>query len=903
MNKPLLFTRFYVLLFLIAGFSLASKAAVLSSATPVAVTLTNGFNSIDVIRPISSGATAFAIGVDDVTIVLSTTINSIDLASSATTNGSSVDYTVTFGAAVTGLTASNFSLTTTGVSGASIGTPTTSDNITWTVPVNTGTGDGATVLNLVNDTNLSLVISTSLPFTGQSYTIDKTAPTASSIIPANATPTKATSINYTVTFSESVTGVDVSDFALTKTSSANGSLASVTGSGTTYTVTVNSITGNGTIRLDLNNSGTGITDVAGNAIAGGFTAGQTYTIDNASPTASNGSFLSNNARNTFAKVGDIITLGFTASEHIQTPVITIGGNSVTPVNVSGNLWTGSYTETSGNTQGQVAFALTITDDAGNTNSYTSALAGLFVTFDKTSPTVSIGSPSVTATGAGGSASYTVTYADAHFNTSTLSAGDITLITTGTATGTVGVTGTGATLTVTISNVSGLGTIRFSIGTGTASDKAGNLAAASAASGTFVVKPSDATLSALTTTANNLTPVFNSNTLNYTATVPNGTTTTTVTPTSADVNATIRVQVNGGGYTTVGSGASSSALALNVGNNPIDVQVTAQDGATIRKYKITVTRLSTDALLTNLKFSPLVNQTWVPGPSFRDYVATVANGVNSITVTPTTRDATATVMINNVAVASGVASPSIPLNVGNNTITTVVTAGDGVTKNTYSVIITREGNALLTSLRLNPKTPLITVPGFNFRDYTVNVANSVSSVTVTPVTQDPTSTVKVNDVAVTSGTASGSVSLDVGDNTITTVVTAANGTAIKIYSMVITRLAPPPAASIYDEQLVAVAPVRTPGIVVHKNVSPNGDGNSDVLQIDGIVAYPDNTLQIMSRNGALVYEAKGYDNTTKAFDGHASTNGKLQQPGTYFYSLNYKVGKDIIHNTGFIVLKY
>jgi hypothetical protein len=39
-----------------------------------------------------------------------------------------------------------------------------------------------------------------------------------------------------------------------------------------------------------------------------------------------------------------------------------------------------------------------------------------------------------------------------------------------------------------------------------------------------------------------------------------------------------------------------------------------------------------------------------------------------------------------------------------------------------------------------------------------------------------------------------------------------------------------------------------------------------------------------------------------FDGHAS-NGKLQQAGTYFYSLDYKDGKDIIHKTGFIVLKY
>lgn len=59
---------------------------------------------------------------------------------------------------------------------------------------------------------------------------------------------------------------------------------------------------------------------------------------------------------------------------------------------------------------------------------------------------------------------------------------------------------------------------------------------------------------------------------------------------------------------------------------------------------------------------------------------------------------------------------------------------------------------------------------------------------------------------------------------------------------------------------------------------------------------------MNRSDALVYEAKGYDNTTKVFDGYAN-NGKLQQAGTYFYSLVYKDGNETKHKKGFIVLKY
>ncbi len=127
-----------------------------------------------------------------------------------------------------------------------------------------------------------------LPKNGDTYTIDKTAPTVSSItatLPSNTNPTNVTIVTYTVTFSEAVTGVDASDFALT-TSGTSGTVSVVSGSGTTYGVTVSSISGTGTLRLDLNSSGTGITDAVGNAISGGFTSGSVYTIDQTPPTVS-----------------------------------------------------------------------------------------------------------------------------------------------------------------------------------------------------------------------------------------------------------------------------------------------------------------------------------------------------------------------------------------------------------------------------------------------------------------------------------------------------------------------------------------------------------------------------------------------------------------------------------------
>ena len=92
-------------------------------------------------------------------------------------------------------------------------------------------------------------------------------------------------------------------------------------------------------------------------------------------------------------------------------------------------------------------------------------------------------------------------------------------------------------------------------------------------------------------------------------------------------------------------------------------------------------------------------------------------------------------------------------------------------------------------------------------------------------------------------------------------------------------------------------------MVHQGVSPNGDGINDFLVIDGIAQYPENHLMIINLSGALIYQAKGYDNNTGVFDGHSNINGRMQQPGTYFYALDYNVNGVLKHTTGYIVLKY
>ncbi|WP_291607974.1 Ig-like domain-containing protein [Comamonas sp.] len=114
--------------------------------------------------------------------------------------------------------------------------------------------------------------------------VDTGAPSVTSIVRVGGSPSNSGSFSYTVTFSEDVSGVDISDFTATFGGTSSGSLASVTQvDGHTYTVVIDNLAGAGNVTLSLNGSGTGIRDAANNAVTGGL-VGQTYVIDRVAPT-------------------------------------------------------------------------------------------------------------------------------------------------------------------------------------------------------------------------------------------------------------------------------------------------------------------------------------------------------------------------------------------------------------------------------------------------------------------------------------------------------------------------------------------------------------------------------------------------------------------------------------------
>jgi protocatechuate 3,4-dioxygenase beta subunit len=220
--------------------------------------------------------------------------------------------------------------------------------------------------------------------------------------------------------------------------------------------------------------------------------------------------------------------------------------------------------------------------------------------------------------------------------------------------------------------------------------------------------SDATLSGLLLSVGALSPAFGSGTLQYTAEV--GFSVNSLALTAVTTNSAATLRLNG---IPQSSGVMSYLLALNVGSNTFTLVVTAQDGITTLAYTVVVTRdaanVSSVATLSALALSAgSLAPAFVPGTA--NYTAAVDNSVATITATAFTTSSTATLRINGGTVASGIASPALALVVGSNTLSLVVTAQDGTTTQTYTVVVTRvaAGTCILTANETDGPYPLYAV---------------------------------------------------------------------------------------------------------------------------------------------------------------------------------------------------
>jgi len=329
-------------------------------------------------------------------------VSSITRANPNPTNLGSVNFNVNFSESVTGVDAGDFVLTKTGaIIGESVAGVSGSGSA-YTVSVNTGTGDGTLRLDVPVGATIT-GLPTNLPYTsGEIYTVDKTPPTVISVVRVNPNPTNLPNVDFTVTFSEAVTGVDVGDFT-------GG--ASVSGSGSSYTVTVN--TGaDGNLCLDM--SSATITDLVGNSLANPSFSGECYMVDKTQPTVEITLADANPTKlesvNFNVKFSEDVT-GVDVGDFVLSTSSSISGALITGINpasgsgssfiVTVNTGTGDGGQVAevcvmvspspcGNLSLEIPAGATITDSA--TNSLAGLPKGANYTVDKTPPTVTITPP-------------------------------------------------------------------------------------------------------------------------------------------------------------------------------------------------------------------------------------------------------------------------------------------------------------------------------------------------------------------------------------------------------------------------------------------------------------------------------------------------------------------------------
>jgi hypothetical protein len=305
-----------------------------------------------------------------------------------------------------------------------------------------------------------------------------------SLSPPSAAVTRTAPVSYTITYpgAESVS-LTAANVTLNTGGTATGTVAvTATADPLVKTITVSGISGTGTLGITI---AAGTATYAGAVLAPEVGPSATFEVDNTPPTPTLG------APSPSATATGPVTYSLT---YDGASVVTLDAGDVTVVSDTPGAVTGtaavsgsesSYTITVSNLSGagmvhiEIA-AGTAQDEAGN---IAAAATGASFTVDAVPPEIAVGAPSVSAT-RHGPVTYLVTYTDA--SAVTLTAGHVSLVTTGDATGTPSVSGTGtAQRTVTVNNITGDGTIGIAIAAGTAQDAAGNQAL-TASGATFTV---------------------------------------------------------------------------------------------------------------------------------------------------------------------------------------------------------------------------------------------------------------------------------------------------------------------------------------------------------------------------------------------------------------------------------
>ncbi len=449
--------------------SSATTAAVSGSNTVTFITLSAGAHSNCKIRVTDSAGNASAdLAVSSFTVdtvAPTVTINQAGAQADPAT-APPINFTVVFSESVTGFDDADVTLS--GIAGAT-GTVTGSGT-TYNVAVSGMTAAGTLTATIAAGVAADSAGNGNAASTFTDNAVIYSPPPASvvSINRAGTDPTNAVSVTFTVTFSESMSGIDIADFALALTGTASGTIASVSAaSGTSITVTVNSVTGDGTLGLNLTDNDSivnGMSVPLGGAGAGNgnFTTGQTYTVDRVAPTVtinqeSSQADPANSSPINFTVVFSESVTGFDAADVTLSGIAgatgTVTGSGTTyNVAVSGMTAAGTLTAT--------IAAGVAADSAGNGNAASTFTDNAVIYSPPPASVVSINRAGTDPTNAV-SVTFTVTFSE---SMSGIDIADFALALTGTASGTIASVSavSGISITVTVNTVTGDGTLGLNL---------------------------------------------------------------------------------------------------------------------------------------------------------------------------------------------------------------------------------------------------------------------------------------------------------------------------------------------------------------------------------------------------------------------------------------------------------
>ena len=176
------------------------------------------------------------------------------------------------------------------------------------------------------------------------------------------------------------------------------------------------------------------------------------------------------------------------------------------------------------------------------------------------------------------------------------------------------------------------------------------------------------------------------------------------------------------------------------------------------------------------------------PGTTNYTVNLSNNITSVTVSAQPAVSGDTVSIDNQTTTSKVIDLGQPVPTGSTTSVSIAVSSSGATPRTYTVSLVRAGLTGNNSLQSLAVSSGSLTPSFDAdtQDYTVDVANNVGTLSVTPILDDPNATMTINGKPAISGQPSTITLGGPGSDThIDIAVTAQNNTR-KTYTILVNR---------------------------------------------------------------------------------------------------------------------